>query len=52
MASRMTGHVSGMPERTRTSDLMVRNHTLYPAELRAHSAARSHRDSIVHWPEA
>ena len=28
--------MSGDPERIRTSDLVIRNHSLYPAELRDH----------------
>jgi hypothetical protein len=29
----------GTPERIRTSDLLLRRQTLYPAELRAHRSA-------------
>ena len=29
--------MSGAPGEIRTPDLVVRSHTLYPAELRAHS---------------
>ena len=35
---------SGAPERSRTSDLLVRSQTLYPTELRAHTVATNNVD--------
>ena len=48
----------GAPGRSRTSDLLVRSQTLYPAELRAHvSASFAHRrrgiiTALFRWVEA
>lgn len=41
--------VSGAPDRTRTCDLVIRNHALYPAELREHNFIQSHPKPHPHF---